>query len=179
MSITPLWVRGWLSGPHCSWNILLWPCFTEEAAIWLGTEWNAAKVQKKQGLHSLGFWLTISTWLWILSILSVSFVSSMAILPVWSSQLNLTSRPPSKGCWDIWLPFAGAHSNQTNNSGRQQDHFKLQASYPTPPHPSRLRNSKIYAIKQIKVSTVLSGTLGLDSMPRYHAQLFICIANIK
>ena len=83
--------------------------------------WNAVEVltYTKNEIH----WLIISTCFWTFYF---SFVISIKTLLVWSSQFNLSSWEPSRGCWETWsFFFLKLHSDLNNMNGGHQTHYSI------------------------------------------------------
>ena len=154
-----------------------------------------------KSLHSLGSCAENFLLIQISSILSVIFTRLWLPESVLISQLHF-----SKACWELWLSEDQPHSDY---NGQWQMALcilaVLQSSQPNPQRNEK-KNRKMYAIKQIKICAEyrdmlprprldLSGTpglrpiglspgswqtsLGLGSMSRYSAQIWICIAETR
>ena len=98
----------------------------------------------------------------------------------------------SKACWELWLSDDQPHSDYNGQWQRALCILAvLQSSQPNPQRNEKT-NSKMYAIKQIKISAGFvrytwasayrpqpgswQTSLGLGSMSRYSAQILICIS---
>ena len=91
-----------LSAPLCDFVSLR--LLASHLQLW----WNTVKVltNTKRDSNHITPGLIIVTWLWIVSILFLSFASLVTIVPMWSSQLNFSSWSPRKWYLGIWFSCA-------------------------------------------------------------------------
>ena len=179
-------------------NNLSWPNSRLLKSVWILC-WNTLKLLTclKKDPINLVLGLENLPLIWILSTLSVSFITSMAYMPDSLSSCS-TSSVHAKGAGRFgclqWLPHSD-HSGEGALSVQAILEHKI-------PNPTDRRNGKMHAIKQIKISAEyhdmlprhrldLSGTpglrpinnspgywqtsLGLGSISRYSAQILICM----
>ena len=88
-------------------NIMLWPSCTQTAGIRLGVVVKCSKGTNRfiYKLHLFDDLIDNLNMFMDFIHVSFSFANYMTIRPVWLSQLNFSSWPPSKGCWEILLFF--------------------------------------------------------------------------
>ena len=90
-------------------NILLWPCCAQAAGIRQGAGVKCNKITQiyKKRLQSLDFEIDnlnmLMDFIYFICQFCQFHDSSSSVI-----QLNLSSWPPHKGRWEIWLSFGGA-----------------------------------------------------------------------